>query len=88
MVSYISIRLAHPDPDWDRQFRFVFVGYEVPADIVDHSDFKDYGEYANWYYVNSNGFAQKYNPARPPSKYPTPGRMILVPAKEEIPFLG
>ena len=84
-MNTIKARLAHPPKEeWTGQyFNFVVIGYAVPKDCLDHNDYHPGGCYANWYYVNSNGFAQQYDPAKPPSKFPTPGRLIVLPTYEE-----
>ena len=65
-------------------YDFTIIGYHTPADLIgandnENTDFLPGGVYEDWWYVNSAGYAQKYNPNRPPSKYPAPGRLILIP---------
>lgn len=58
-------------------YTFDVHGYAVPLEVWEHPYSSVVSD--NWYYLNSAGYAQKFNPDRPPSKHPAPERLILVP---------
>jgi hypothetical protein len=61
----------------EKLYRFNVHGYAVPLQVWENPYSSLTSD--NWYYLNSNGYAQKFNPDRPPSKWPSPERLILVP---------
>jgi len=84
-MAIIKALLAHPpQEDWTgRHFSFEVINYGNPNDCIQNGDYQLGGRYANWYYINANGYAQKYDPTKPPSKFPTPDRLIVQPTYEE-----
>lgn len=63
-----------------KYYKFCVIKYDDPALCPEHPDYGPDGRYENWMYINSAGYAQKYNPDKPPSKYPSgPSRLIVRP---------
>ena len=56
---------------------FELAGYYIPAELHNSPDLFLVSD-EDWYYLNMAGFAQKYDPARPPSRFPSPERAILI----------
>jgi hypothetical protein len=87
MDTYVKVALAHkPNNDltvalWlaHSLFEFRFVCYADPNEYANSDNPED-----GWYYINANGYAQKFNPDRPPSRFPVPGRIIVVPAERNV----
>jgi hypothetical protein len=82
----IKAQISHPFLKVEyttRFFEFEVIGYGVPADCLTHPWYQLGGRYANWYYINSNGYAQIYDVDRPPSKHPEPARLIVAPVYGE-----
>ena len=74
-MAQIKVRIAHaPEELESTYFFFDFHGYAVPATIEESGVLS----HSRWGYVNANGYAQMFNPSKPPSKYPTPERVIVV----------
>ncbi len=68
MQGTIKARLAETEDS--TFYQFDVLGYGIPAEAVETRKYE-------WYYLNANGFAQMFNHDRPPSKYPTPARLLL-----------